>query len=219
MLRSLNFTFLFSIVLFLTLLPPKGNSSEDDPYEITYDQLIDKIRSRQKNYTQKRALTAWDQVSIYPSFSFIQSMIQINSIEKQNYFQNGMQIGIGMELFSTSWFAETTYRNFGVTKSNSYELTLKELDFKVGYKNLITNSIDFRASVGVSTRHFRLTNEEIGFHDESKNPALISALGMFSHIQDAPLILGLEANYRSLLVSSLSDKGSLGLDLIIMGYF
>lgn len=212
--------FLYLLLLvFVTITPQKSFALEEESYEITYDELVEKIKSKQKNYTQKRSITAWDQIAIYPSFGIIQTVTQVDTEGRDDYFQKGLQIAIGMELFSPYWFSETAFRNFGITKSKNYELSLKELDFKVGHKNLLSDAIEFRISTGVSTRHFRLTNEVTGFHEESKNPALITSAGLFSNTQNSPILLGLEANYRSLLVSSPIDKGSLGLNFIFMGYF
>lgn len=211
--------FIFSCLFFVTIIPLQLKAFEEETVEVTYDELVEKIRSKQRNYTQKRAVTAWDQVAIYPSFAFIQTMTQVSADSKEDYFQKGLQIGIGMELFTPYWFSEAAYRNFGITKSKSYELSLKELDFKVGHKNLLSENIEFRISLGVSTRQFRLTNEETGFHNEEKNPALISSVGLFTNSPNSPVMLGAELNYRSLLVSSQTDKGSLGLNFIFMGYF
>lgn len=211
--------FIFALLFFVTIIPMTLKASEEETVEVTYDELIEKIRSKQRNYTQKRAATAWDQVAIYPSFAFIQTMTQVRTDSKEDYFQKGLQIAIGMELFTPYWFSEAAYRNFGVTKSKAHELSLKELDFKVGHKNLLSDYMEFRASLGVSTRQFRLTNEETGLHSEEKNPALISAVGLFTNTQNSPVMLGAELNYRSLLVSSQTDKGSLGLNFVFMGYF
>lgn len=209
------------VLLYVTIIffQSKSYSLEEETYEVTYDELVEKIHSKQKNLAYKHSASSWDQVAIYPSFGIIQAITQVQGDNHDDYFQKGLQIGIGMELFSPNWFSETTFRNFGITKSKNSELSLKELDFKLGHKSKLNHIIELRLSTGVSTRHFRLTNEETGFHSESKNPALITALGLFTNTEESPLLLGLEANYRSLLVSSSIDKGSLGLNFIFMGYF
>ncbi|MCK6599473.1 MAG: hypothetical protein L6Q37_13995 [Bdellovibrionaceae bacterium] len=195
------------------------DETKEETYELTYDQLLERIKNKQKKIVQTTAPTAWDQINIYPSFAFIQTMTQVQNTSHSSYFQKGLQIGIGMELFSSNWFSETAYRNFGITKNQADELYLKELDFKVGYKNLLGNALEFRLSSGVSTRNFRLSNEETGFHFESKNPALLLSCGIFSNTHQSPLLLGLEANVRNVLIANEIDKGSFGLNFIFMGYF
>ena len=124
-----------------------------------------------------------------------------------------------MDLFSDSWYSETAFRNFGSSKSNTKELFLNELDFKVGHKNNLSAAVEYRLALGVSTRTIRLSDEINGIHIESKNPALISSMGILSSLPNSPLLLGLEFNYRSLLVANEFDKGSMGLNFIFMGYF
>lgn len=187
--------------------------------EYSYEELLDKIKTKQKKYVKKAQATPWDQIYIYPSFAIIQSYTKISNNLAPNFYHSGLQISLGMDLFSEHWFSETAFRNFGASKTESKELFLKELDFKIGHKNYISESVEYRISLGVSTRTIRLSDEFMGIHHESKNPALISAIGLLSSLPSSPLLLGLELNYRSLLVASDFDKGSIGLNFIFMGYF
>lgn len=208
----------FSILLFL-LTSQSALSQSQETEEYSYEELLDKIKTKQKKYIRKTAGTPWDQIYIYPSFAIIQAYTKIASDLSPSFYHSGLQISLGMDLFSEHWFSETAFRNFGASKSESKELFLKELDFKIGHKNYLSDSVEYRFALGVSTRTIRLSDEATGFHQESKNPALISSIGLLSTLPNSPLLLGLEFNYRSLLVANEFDKGSFGLNFIFMGYF
>lgn len=210
--------FILSILLFLTF-SHQAWSQNYETEEYSYEELLDKIKTKQKKYIKKTAATPWDQIYIYPSFAVIQAYTKISDGLSPNFYHSGLQISLGMDLFSEHWYSETAFRNFGASKVESKELYLKELDFKIGHKNYITGSLEYRLALGVSTRTIRLSDEIAGVHHESKNPALISSFGLLSSLPSSPLLLGLEFNYRSLLVANDFDKGSMGLNFIFMGYF
>ncbi|MBL7543576.1 MAG: hypothetical protein JNL11_07145 [Bdellovibrionaceae bacterium] len=213
-----TFLTLLSILLFLSFLQPAAaQTSETEEY--SYEELLDKIKTKQKKYIKSTASTPWDQIYLYPSFAIIQAYTKISDGISPNFYHSGLQISLGMDLFSEHWFSETAFRNFGASKTETKELFLKELDFKIGHKNYLSDQIEYRFSLGVSTRTIRLSDETTGFHQESKNPALISSVGILSTLPNSPILLGLEFNYRSLLVANEFDKGSMGLNFIFMGYF
>lgn len=209
---------LISILLFL-LHSRTVVAQNYETEEYSYEELLDKIKTKQKRYTKKTASTPWDQIYLYPSFAVIQSYTKISSNIAPNFYHSGLQISLAMDLFSEHWFSETAFRNFGASKNDSKELFLKELDFKVGHKSYLSAAIEYRLSLGVSTRTIRLSDETAGYHQESKNPALITSMAILSTLPNSPLLLGLEFNYRSLLVANEFDKGSMGLNFIFMGYF
>lgn len=199
---------------------------EEEQQEFSYDELVQKIKSKQKGIVSNKIQTPWEQVKIYPSFGFIQTMSNVKIPEtesilggKETFFQRGLQISIGIELFSPYWYSETSYRNFGVTQTKDYEISLKELDFKIGHKNYFYNEFEYRLGLGVSTRNFRLTSERLGIHNENKNPAMITSFGILKQLSPSHVLVGLEADARTLLVPSDVDKGSFGLNFIMMGYF
>ncbi len=209
---------LLSILLFLSA-SKNAFAQTYETEEYSYEELLDKIKTKQRKYIKKTESTPWDQIYIYPSFAVIQSYTKIASGTAPNFYHSGLQISLGMDLFSEHWFSETAFRNFGASKSESKELFLKELDFKIGHKNYLSETVEYRLSLGVSTRTIRISDDLVGLHQESKNPALISSIGLLSSLPSSPLLLGLELNYRSLLVANDFDKGSMGLNFIFMGYF
>ncbi len=208
---------LIPILLFLSI-SMQAFSQAVETEEYSYEELLDKIKTKQKKYVKKTAATPWDQIYLYPSFALIQSYTKIAGDVAPDFYHSGLQISLGMDLFSEHWYSETAFRNFGASKTDNKELFLKELDFKIGHKNYIAGTVEYRLSLGVSTRTIRLS-DDVGFHQESKNPALITGMGLLSALPNSPLLLGLEFNYRSLLVSNEFDKGSMGLNFIFMGYF
>lgn len=210
---------LFIPILLFLLVAHQAWSQKYETEEYSYEELLDKIKTKQKRYIKQTAATPWDQIYLYPSFAVIQAYTKIAGDVSPNFYHSGLQISLGMDLFSEHWYSETAFRNFGASKVESKELFLKELDFKIGHKNYISGTVEYRLGLGISTRMIRISDELTGLHQESKNPALISSLGLLSSLPGSPLLLGLEANYRSLLVANDFDKGSMGLNFIFMGYF
>lgn len=210
---------LFVAILLFLSVSHRAWAQTYETEEYSYEELLDKIKTKQKKYIKQSAGTPWDQIYLYPSFAIIQAYTKIAGDISPNFYHSGLQISLGMDLFSEHWYSETAFRNFGASKVESKELFLKELDFKIGHKNYVSSAVEYRLAFGVSTRMIRISDELTGLHQESKNPALISSLGLFSSLPNSPLLLGLEFNYRSLLVANEFDRGSMGLNFIFMGYF
>ncbi len=204
------------VVLFLALsLPFKGlamNSEETSPdyEEVSYEDLLNRI-SNKKSYLKKESSSPFDEVLIHFGLAYVTSFsatsIPSNSLSNQ---LSGLQLSLGINLFSPHWYSEATWRNFGVHSRFSQEISLRELDFRIGFQEDLSAKWKYRLGTGLATRFMHYSDNK-SVNIDATTPALLINFGLFTPISDF-VSLGAEVSGRSPLVSS-SDRGSWDLSL------
>ena len=123
-----------------------------DYQEVSYDDLVNELNS-QKTRMQVKKTSSFDEVKINAGVGYVNSFSNI-STQKQNFNRhtNGIQLSVGMDLFSPNWYSEGIFRNYGVTTSGSEELNLKDLDLRIGYRQNLEKIWDYTLSAGLSNR-------------------------------------------------------------------
>ena len=129
--------------------------------EVGYEDLVRQISSKKKNLEDRRQPHPFDQVMIHSGLGYVNSftVMDIQNKESQKY-QNGIELSLGVDLFSENWYAETSFRNFGVTSYGSEEIILKELDLKVGYKDRLQKPFVFKIDGGLANRYLKINNSD-----------------------------------------------------------
>jgi hypothetical protein len=120
---------------------------------------------------------------------------------------------VGKNIFLPQTFVEFAFRNFGPSFENSEELTLRNLDSKLGYDSILTNSLDLRLQTGLSLRYIALNSLDTNFsYRESGLAFLLSAGTEWKFHENGQMLFDISA--RSPLSSS-ADKGSLSMTLAL----
>ncbi len=213
---------LFSVlILILAALPFQSlGSSAEEPTEyeeVSYEDLLNRI-SNKKTYLKKETASPFDDVSIHVGLgyvtSFAQASVQGNSISDQ---YTGLQLSLGINLFSPHWYSEAAWRNYGFHKQLTQETGLRELDFKIGYQSELNTQWKYRLGTGLSTRFMHYSDTAKNINIDATTPALVGSFGMMASMNEV-ISIGAEASFRSPLVSS-TDKGSWDLSLQTIASF
>ena len=201
----------------LLLLPfgtkAQSHSDASDSEELSYDDLVNELSARQRKQQGIAAESPFDRIQIHGGMGLINSFstFQIHGKNAARY-QNGLQLSMGVDLFSPNWVAEVAWRNFGLTRDGSEEHTLKELDLKLGYKDRIEGPWSDRLQSGLAQRDLKLTDPSRNVRIETTTPALIaSASAILEMSKNASLHF--EGGGRAPVVDRTSDKGSLDFSL------
>lgn len=205
----------FLLLLLLTSLfsgPAFSIDLKGDYEEMTYDQLLGEMQSKKRIIIQQ-IKSPFDDVKIHAGMGYINSVSQllVRNQSMQRY-QNGLQLMAGIDLFTKDIYAEGIFRNFGVTHSGNEAITLRELDFKLGYKKLISNMWTYKISTGLANRYINFENKLERWSQDSITPSFLGAMGMSAKLS-SNLYFTVEASGRSALVSNTIDKNSLDLTL------
>lgn len=178
-----------------------------DYEEVSYDDLLNEL-SAKKSHLNKNQNNSFDDVRLHAGVGYANSFMNI-ATQKQNFNRHasGIQLSLGMDLFSPNWYSEGVFRNYGLTSSGNEELTLREFDLKLGYTNKLESIWNYTISSGLSNRFLRFTDPTRNIDVDSTTPSLVISTGFNAQVH-RNLSLGAEVSARTALVNDTADKNS-----------
>lgn len=180
---------------------------DDGAEELTYDDLVNALASRQKRL-QKPEASAFDDVRVHAGFGLVNSFSTFEIAGKTaTRYQNGLQLSAGVDLFSRNWFAETAWRNFGQTKNGSEEHNLRELDLKFGYRDRIDKMWSYRLQAGLADRSLHLSDPAKDIRIDDTTPNVLASGGVALDI-NSHASLNFDAAAKTPVIGRTADKGS-----------
>lgn len=203
--------YLFHLLLPLTFLLSTSVQATTESYEeISYEDLVERLAAK-KSSLQSNVGDPFLNVQIHAGIGFVNSFSYFR-IQGRDYsrYQNGIQLAIGMDLFSPYWFAESSFRNYGLTENRTEQWTLREFDIRIGYKEQISGPWGYRMFTGVANRYFDFRDPVLGISESAQTPSLLIGLGVQAQIHPK-LQFGLDLNGKNSLIGRTEDRGSLDL--------
>lgn len=199
---------LINVLCFSTVLA----ASMADTEEVSYDDLLQQLRSHKSKY-RKETVNSYDRLRIHTRMGLVSSFSSIAPLQKQqNWQQSGIQLSIGADLFSENWYTEGSFRNYGVSTKGREELSLRQLDFKIGYTDIIHSPWSFDFGAGLSTRTIEYRLDSI--KAEETSPAFLLYGGLRGQI--TPIVsMGFEVGGRSPFANSNIDRGSIEMGFLV----
>ncbi|KYG60381.1 hypothetical protein [Bdellovibrio bacteriovorus] len=203
--KALQFVLIvFSVFSSSTLVQAASSS---DYEEVSYDQLLDELSSK-KNVMAAKQTSSFDDVRLHAGIGYVNTFTNIATQNKNfNRHASGIQLSMGMDLFSPNWYSEGVFRNYGVTSSGAEELSLKEFDLKLGYTNRLESIWNYSLSAGLSNRFMRFTDPTRNIDVNDTTPSLVISSGFAAQVHKN-LSLGAEVSARSAMVNRTADKNS-----------
>lgn len=205
-------TTLFALLLFAAIPTMAQSAPDSDVEEMTYEDLVDALAARQKRF-EPREKSAFDDVRIHAGLGMVNSFSNFRLLGKNAArYQNGMQLSIGVDLFSPNWFSEAAWRNFGLTTHGPEEHTLRELDLKLGYRDIMEGQWSYRIQGGLANRMLKLSDPTRGLSIDEVTPGFVGGLGA-SLEMNRSTSLNFDLSGRAPVVGDAVDQG--GFDLTI----
>lgn len=177
-----------------------------DYEEVSYDDLVNELNA--KKTFLRRQNDPVNNTRMYLGVGYANAFTNI-SAQKQNFNRHtsGVQLSVGMDLMSPQWFTEGVFRNYGVSASGNEELTLRELDLKIGYTNRLESIWSYVLSTGLSNRFMRFTDSSKNIDVDEMTPSLSVSTGFFAQVHKR-VSLGAEVSAKTAIVNRTSDKNS-----------
>lgn len=199
---------LVTILLISTpTLVQAARGSDKDYEEVTYDELLNEL-STKKNKLVNDHVSPFDTVMIHAGLGYISSFANYRANNQNlNRYQNGLQLSLGIDLFSPNWYSEGVFRNYGVTSQGEESINLKEFDLKVGYKAPIAQMWSYSLASGLSNRFLTITDSSKSIDVNTTTPSLLLSAGVYIN-PNKNLALGLEGSAHSALVNRTVDRDS-----------
>lgn len=175
--------------------------------EVTYDDLLTEL-SAKKTTLARESRSPFDSVMIHAGLGYISSFanFQANN-ETMSRFETGLQLSLGIDLFSPNWYSEGVFRNFGVSSQGTETINLKEFDLKVGYKAPVSNLWSYTLGTGLSNRFLTISDPARGIDVNSTTPSLMISGGFYAN-PNKNIAIGIESNAHAALISRTADKSS-----------
>lgn len=209
MLKSIPFA-LISFALLTTPTLVQAASPGAEYQEVSYDDLLNELSAKKKNITNAN-VSSFDAVRLHAGIGYVNSFTNI-SAQKQNFNRHatGIQVSMGMDLFSPHWYAEGILKNYGLTNIGDEELSLRELDLKLGYTNKLESIWSYNLSSGLSNRFLRFSDPTKNIDVDSTTPSLIISTGFNGQVHKN-VSLGVEVSAHTAVISRTIDKNSFDL--------
>jgi hypothetical protein len=193
-----------------------SSDSSGESEEVSYDQLVRELNSRvskqQRHWVQTNSVDPFDTLKIHFSLGFIQS-INTLSINDRTFsrFEDGLQLGVGIDLFSTEWVAEGVLKNFGQSKTDEGTLALREFDLRLAYLQQAPQSrMKFRFANGLGARYLRYNGLLSNGNQFQTTPVYSMGIGMLVPV-GSHFDIDFEIQSHLSLISDSVDKHGLAL--------
>lgn len=204
---------LMALLLIFTSMGWAKVDPEADSQELTYEDLLGELKSRQSNM-KKDAYHPYDDLLIHMGVGFVTTFSSLSVMgQSKSVQQSGLELSVGADLFSNQWYTEGTFRNYGVESNAREEISVKQLDFKIGFREQLQKPWAYHLGAGISTRSLKYSSVGNAINLEETSPAFLGFMGVEAQV--SPFVsFGFEIGGRSPFSSSL-DRGSLEMGLIL----
>lgn len=184
--------------------------------EIPFDQYIEELESSNRapsSVTTQLQADLLDDILIHMGLGY-SSVAQALPASVVSY-QSGMQLSLGIDLFSPVWMAEGSFRSLDSvsTKQNQPLSQLTEFDLKVIRHSAWNSVMEWRAGAGLSARFLQSTDGS-----RLNSPASVVFMGIGAHLNRS-LSLGLDLASRSPLIPDTLDRGAVDMTLRLDSHF
>lgn len=205
--KSILFVLAVSSAFFTPTFVQAASDSQGDYQEVSYDDLLNEL-SAKKHAVTKTTKSDLDEVRLHAGIGYANSFTNI-ATQKQNFNRHaaGIQLSVGMDLFSPNWYSEGVFRNYGQNSSGSEEFSLREIDLKIGYTNKLESIWSYTLSSGLSNRFLKFSDANTAINVDETTPSLVISTGFMGQIH-RNLSIGAEVGARSALVNRTADKNS-----------
>lgn len=189
----------------------------DENYrEVSYEDLLQEINSKKVNIVRDQR-NPFDNIMVHAGLGYVNSYSNFRTASGNlDRYQNGIQLSVGVDLFSEHWFGEGAFRNFGLTKTGNEELYTKEIDLKAGYQDKLQDLWNWTASAGLATRYVTIQDFSAGVNIDDTTPSAIGSLGIKGQLNKF-LSIGVETSVRSSLIQRTSDRYGMDLTFKLQG--
>ncbi len=216
------------LALSTATVAPKAWSFDDEEETYSYDVIVnslnrqvesqDQATSRARN-TNVTSNDPFENVWMHAGAGLVNvtQTIDYDDGSKAYLNQKGVQASLGIDLFSPNWMAEGTVRSFDDNEDTSTQVSLKEFELKIFFKDRMAKNLGYRVGGGLSGRYMTITRQGLETLDYS-TPSSVGTVGIDLFLTDR-FSLGAEISARSAMIAETLDRSSLDGTLRLDAHF
>lgn len=187
--KSIKKNFLLGSLFFLTFgsfqaIANVHSNQSSQLEEVPYDIFIKDLNSRVSKQSQERineiSGDPFDELQIHFSLGYIQSVdtFKVND-HSMSRVDDGLQLGVGIDLFSKNWLAEGLLKNYGRSTQNDVKISLREFDLRLSFlQNTSKSRYQFRFSNGLGARYLKYQDLMSQWTQYQTTPVYLLGMGL-----------------------------------------
>lgn len=199
--------------------PSLAQYAEEDE-GLGYDAIIQKLTRAEAPVEQEDTLL--DDVKIHVGVGLANALYSIRHGNGDSTYaaQRGVEIALGIDLFSKYWIAEGSFRNYGQQKFENATVGLKEFDLKMIHRNQLSQGWGYRLGGGIAARYLSMEYQGPGlkYSGEYQTPASVVQGGIESLLTKR-FSLGADLSWKSALIEETPDRSSYEVVVRLAGHF
>jgi hypothetical protein len=216
-----------SLMSFLWVVSAYGNAfpaNEPGVEEVPYDQVIRELNARVNRHERQRAQPVstdpYENMNIHVSLGLVQTVNNLIINDRAtSRLEDGIQLGVGLDLFAKEWVAEGILKNYGQSKQNQAELSLREFDLRLNYlQSAPAHKMKIRVINGVGTRYLRYRNDWSQIDQHVTTPVYLLGMGFVAPLT-SKVNLDIEIQSHLNLISDTMDRHGLGVAMKLDNVF
>lgn len=209
---------LFTLTLISSLmLCSKTSFGAEDEDGLSYDAIINQLNT-QKVRTHITASNPFSDIKMHAGVGFAMSTIDVGLNGYQNDFAQGVEVNLGIDLFSRTWEAEGSFRTLSNPSfDRKAKLTLSEFDLKIVNTPYSRSYFSLRVGGGLAARYLEF-KENQGDVLNYKTPSSILFVGMNALITPG-FSAGIEGSLRSSFIDDTIDKNAFQASIRLDSHF
>jgi hypothetical protein len=218
--RKFIFVSLVAFTLTFVLLPKAMAIPDDDRSYSSYDDIIKELSS--SRYEAPTDTGSQEElIRFHAGVGLLTSRVGLNL--PNNYPSSrtlqGFEARLGIDLFSRHWIAEGAIRAYDPEIFSNVEMSLKEFDLTVSFRDRLAAPIEYTIGAGMTARYLDfIGNIPEGVSQHNSTPSSVLNGGLIFRFNSA-LNIGAIASYRNPLIQDTADDGSLDASLRLGGQF
>ncbi|MGE5086734.1 MAG: hypothetical protein ACM3MG_10570 [Bacillota bacterium] len=181
-------------------------ASGRDYEEVSYEDLVGELSHKKDILTQSQNSANAPKTHIGIGYANSFSNIAANG-QNFNRYSSGVQLSYGMDMGSPRWYTEGIFRNYGSNSNGTEDFSLRDLELKAGYTNIIQNIWNYSLSTGLSTRFMKFSDSSRNINVDETTPSLVVSSGIFAQIH-RNVSIGAEVSARTAMTNKPADKDS-----------
>jgi hypothetical protein len=195
-------------------------NTEEVPFEELVKELNSKVSIKDRIQTGSIKIDPFESLQIHFSLGLIQTVNSLLVSDKAiSRLEDGVQLGLGIDLFSPEWVAEGLLKNYGRSTQNDSSLALREFDLRLSYlQQAPQNKMKFRLGNGLGARYLRYTNKWSGDSQFQTTPIYLLGFGLIIPVGDH-FDFGVEVQGHLALINETMDRHGLSLILRLDNFF
>lgn len=197
-----------------------SNDAEEVPFDELVKELNSKVSRKDRIQTGIEVGDPFDRLQIHLSLGFIQTVNSLLVAERSiSRLEDGVQLGLGVDIFSPEWVAEGLLKNYGRSTQNDTNVSLREFDIRLSYiQQAPQNKMKFRLANGLGARYLRYNNKWTDLSQIQTTPVYLLGFGILIPI-GTHFDLDIEMQGHMALISESIDRHGLSLILRLDNVF